>query len=123
MSRRHVIAAILGVAALAGGVGGWMLWVGRSPFGDRPPAVAPGASRATPGSAEAGDAPEIVGAGRLVWTLAGHTAPPVSLAVSRDGTKALSGGGHGDGAVRVWDIERGQPLTRFAGHGARKHDG
>lgn len=116
MNRRRVIAAAVGVAALAGGVGGWMLWVGRSPFEDRPATPAVG-NRPAPGSAAAGDAAEIVGAGRLVWTLAGHTAPPVSLAVSRDGTRALSGGGHGDGAVRVWDIERGQPLTRFTGHG------
>jgi WD40 repeat protein len=118
MNRRHVIAAAAGVAALAGGVGGWMLWVGRSPFRDRPAASAPGAangSAATPGDST----PEIVGAGRLVWTLAGHTAPPVSLVVSRDGTKALSGGGHGDGAVRVWDIQKGQPLARFTGHGEK----
>jgi len=114
MTRRHVIAATLGVAVLAGAVGGWMLWVGRSPFEDRPTSPR-GAS--TGGPAAADDAPEIVGAGRLVWTLAGHTAPPVSLAVSRDGTKALSGGGHGDGAVRVWDIEGGRPLARFTGHG------
>ncbi len=62
-------------------------------------------------------APDTTGGARLLWTLAGHTASPVSLAVSRDGTRALSGGGHGDGAVRVWDLERGQPVTRFTGHG------
>jgi hypothetical protein len=119
MNRRRVIAAAVGVAALAGGVGGWLLWLGRSPFRDRPGGLPPGASSTAPGSTAAGDTPEIVGAGRLVWTLAGHTAPPVSRVVSRDGTKALSGGGHGDGAVRVWDIERGQPLTRFTGHGEK----
>jgi WD40 repeat protein len=54
-----------------------------------------------------------------VWTLAGHAAAPVSLAVSPDGTRALSGGAHGDGSVRVWDIEAGRPLTRFTGHGDR----
>jgi WD40 repeat protein len=115
MTRGRVIAAAAGVAALAGGVGGWMLWVGRSPFPDRPSASA--STGSAPGPAEVGDTPQVAGAGRLLWTLAGHTAPPVSLTVSRDGTKALSGGGHGDGAVRVWDIEHGLPLTRFTGHG------
>ncbi len=61
--------------------------------------------------------PATTGGARLLWTLAGHTATPASLIVSRDGTRALSGGGHGDGAVRVWDIVRGQPITRFTGHG------
>jgi WD40 repeat protein len=112
MTRRHVIAAAFAVAALAGGVGGWLIWMGRSPFG---PAVqtVPGGS----GQTASTTAPGTTGGARLLWTLAGHTASPVSLAVSRDGNRALSGGGHGDGAVRVWDISRGQPITRFTGHG------
>jgi WD40 repeat protein len=113
MSRRHVIAAAAAVVVLASGVGGWLLWMGRSPFGPAAAAV-PGGARPQTASATA---PKATGEARLLWTLAGHTAPPVSLAVSRDGTRALSGGGHGDGAVRVWDIVRGQPVTRFAGHG------
>jgi WD40 repeat protein len=113
MIRRHAIAAAVAVVALASGVGGWLLWMGRSPFG---PAAAstPGGPTAPTASTTA---PGTTGAARLLWTLAGHTASPVSLAVSRDGTRALSGGGHGDGAVRVWDIGRGQPVTRFTGHG------
>jgi WD40 repeat protein len=113
MSRRHVIAAAAAVVVLASGVGGWLLWMGRSPFGPAAAAV-PGGARPQTGTTTA---PNTTGAARLLWTLAGHTASPVSLAVSRDGTRALSGGGHGDGAVRVWDIVRGQPVTRFAGHG------
>jgi WD40 repeat protein len=114
MIRRPAIAAALAAAIIAGAVGGWMVWLGRSPFGKAAsdadePGAAPGT--ATPGAAT--DA----GRGRLLWTLAGHTAPPASLAVSRDGKRALSGGGHGDGGVRVWDLERGQPLARFTGHG------
>jgi WD40 repeat protein len=113
MIRRHAIAAAVAVVALASGVGGWLLWMGRSPFGPAA-ASAPGGPTAQTASTTA---PGTTGAARLLWTLAGHTASPVSLAVSRDGTRALSGGGHGDGAVRVWDIGKGQPVTRFTGHG------
>jgi WD40 repeat protein len=92
-----------------------MLWVGRSPFDWSARPLSRGASGDSgPGAA---DGPRAEGSARLLWTLAGHTAPAVSLAVSRDGTQALSGGSHGDGAVRVWDLDKGQPLTRFAGHG------
>jgi WD40 repeat protein len=114
MSRRLGIAAALAVVVLGGAVGGWLLWVGRSPFDwtARPPAPPAGGGR--PGTPDGATAE---GAAKLLWTLAGHTAPAVSLAVSRDGTRALSGGGHGDGAVRVWDLDKGQPLTRFTGHG------
>ena len=115
MIPRFGIAAAVGVVVLGGAVGGWMLWVGRSPFDF--PAGPPGARPAGGGGATAVAEPPTQGAARLLWTLAGHTAPPVSLAVSRDGTRALSGGGHGDGAVRVWDIVKGQPLARFTGHG------
>jgi WD40 repeat protein len=114
MTRRPVAAAAVAVVALASGVGGWLLWMGRSPFGQAA-ATAPEAGTATARTAST-TAPDATGA-RLLWTLAGHTAAPVSLAVSRDGTRALSGGGHGDGAVRVWDIATGQPVTRFTGHG------
>jgi WD40 repeat protein len=113
MIRRPAIAAALAVAILAGAVGGWMLWLGRSPFGgaasntDEPGGAASATTATAPNA----------GGGRLLWTLAGHSAAPVSLAVSRDGKRALSGGGHGDGSVRVWDLERGQPVTRFTGHG------
>src|SRR5688500_20370803 len=114
MIRRPAIAAAIAVVALASGVAGWLLWMGRSPFG--PAAAPPG----RPAARTAGTtAPGTTGGARLLWTLAGHTASPVSLAVSRDGTRALSGGGHGDGAVRVWDISRGQPATRVPGHGDR----
>jgi WD40 repeat protein len=112
MSRRFAIAAVVAVVALASAVGGWLLWVGRSPFtGAAQPPSGPG-DPPPPAVTPAGDH-----GAKLLWTLAGHTAAPVSLAVSPDGKRALSGGAHGDGAVRVWDLEKGQPLTRFTGHG------
>jgi WD40 repeat protein len=117
MTRRPVIAAALAVVVLASGVAGWLLWMGRSPFGRAVPATTDG-GMAAPQTAST-TASATTGNARLLWTLAGHTATPVSLAVSRDGTRALSGGGHGDGAVRVWDIVRGQPITRFTGHGEK----
>jgi WD40 repeat protein len=112
MSRRFAIAAVVAVAVLAGAVGGWLMWVGRSPFTE---AAQPRTGPGDPAAIEA--APAGAHGATLVWTLAGHTAAPVSLAVSPDGKRALSGGGHGDGAVRVWDLELGQPVTRFTGHG------
>ena len=118
MTRRPAIAAAGLVVALASGVGGWLLWMGRSPFGRAATSTAAEASTATDAAhSPSTTAPGANGGARLLWTLAGHTASPVSLAVSRDGTRALSGGGHGDGAVRVWDIAKGQPVTRFTGHG------
>ena len=115
MTRRPVAAAAVVVVVLATGVGGWLLWMGRSPFG-RAATTAPQAGTA-PAHTASTTAPGATGGARLLWTLAGHTASPVSLAVSRDGARALSGGGHGDGTVRVWDIAGGQPVTRFTGHG------
>jgi WD40 repeat protein len=114
MTRRPAIAAAVLVVALASGVAGWLLWTGRSPFGRAATGTAADASTA---AAAAQTASTTAPGARLLWTLAGHTASPVSLAVSRDGTRAISGGGHGDGAVRVWDIAKGQPVTRFTGHG------
>ena len=119
MTRRPVAAAAVTVVVVAAGVGGLLRWMGRAPFG-RAAAGAPGAgasAQTTQGQAASSAAPAATGGARLLWTLAGHTASPVSLAVSRDGTRALSGGSHGDGAVRVWDIVKGQPVTRFTGHG------
>jgi len=116
MIPRFGIVAAVAVVVLGGAIGGWMLWVGRSPFEavGRPPASP--AAGGGPGTVTS-DEPRAEGAATLLWTLAGHTAPAISLAVSKDGTRALSGGSHGDGAVRVWDLDKGQPLTRFAGHG------
>jgi WD40 repeat protein len=109
MSRRLAVAAVAAVAVLAGAVGGWLLWIGGSPFEEA------AGTAAAPGTLP--DAGAAVRGARLLWTLSGHTAAPISLAVSPDGTRAISGGGHGDGTVRVWDIEHGQPVTRLAGHG------
>jgi WD40 repeat protein len=114
MTRRPVVAATALVVVLASGVGGWLIWMGRSPFGQAAPGTPPGGGEPQTASTTA---PGTTGAARLLWTLAGHTATPVSLGVSRDGARAISGGGHGDGAVRVWDMVHGQPVTRFTGHG------
>ncbi len=114
MTRRPVVAATALVVVLASGVGGWLMWMGRSPFGRAATSPPAGGDEAQTASTTA---PGTTGGARLLWTLAGHTAAPVSVAVSRDGSRAISGGGHGDGAVRVWDIARGQPVTRFTGHG------
>ena len=113
MTRRPVVAATALVVVLASGVGGWLIWMGRSPFGRAATGTPAGGAPQTASTT----APDTTGSGRLLWTLAGHTATPASLAVSRDGSRAVSGGGHGDGAVRVWDIAHGQPVTRFTGHG------
>ena len=90
MTRRAAIAAAVVVVALASGVGGWLLLMGRSPFGRAATSTAAAAAQTASSTA-----PGASGGARLLWTLAGHTASPASLAVSRDGTRAISGGGHG----------------------------
>jgi WD40 repeat protein len=52
--------------------------------------------------------------GRLAAVLAGHRAPISALAVSRDGTIALTGSG--DGTVRIWDLAEGTCLRMLTGH-------
>jgi WD40 repeat protein len=52
--------------------------------------------------------------GRLAAVLAGHRAPISALAVSRDGTIALTGSG--DGTVRIWDLAEGTCLRLLTGH-------
>jgi len=69
MSRRHAIAAALGVVVLAGGVGAWLLWIGRSLFG-RAVASGSGATLQTASTTASG----MTGVARLPWIFAGHTA-------------------------------------------------
>ncbi|GAA2149373.1 protein kinase domain-containing protein [Glycomyces algeriensis] len=52
--------------------------------------------------------------GRLAAVLAGHRAPVSALAVSPDGTIALTG--CGDGTVRIWDLAEGVCLRLLTGH-------
>ncbi len=97
-----VAAGALGAMAAAG----WWAWTGR-------PGTAAGPASA---AAEAG-APAAAVRAAAAWVFAGHTAPVTSVALSRDGSRALSGGGKGDCAVRVWDTVRRAQVGRFAGHG------
>jgi WD40 repeat protein len=53
--------------------------------------------------------------GKEKFTLKNHTGQVVSLAVSKDGKKLLTGS-H-DSTVRVWEIETGKELLKFTGHG------
>jgi WD40 repeat protein/HEAT repeat protein len=52
---------------------------------------------------------------RLVHTLGGHTDEITSVAVSRDGARALTGSA--DGTARWWDLAAGQELKCLRGHG------
>jgi WD40 repeat protein len=106
MSARRVAAAALllaiAVAAtLAWGVRtrGWRL-PGLTATASAPPAL-PGARARSSGV-----------------LLQGHSASVASLAFSADGTTLISGGGRGDGAVRLWDVAAGREVARFAGHGS-----
>jgi DNA-binding beta-propeller fold protein YncE len=108
MSVRRVAAAavvlglVAGAAALAWGVRvrGWRL-LGLA--GTEAPVTSP-APAARPGAASP--------------VFSGHTAAVTSVAFSPDGTRALSGGGHGDGTVRVWELAPPRETTRFTGHGS-----
>lgn len=46
--------------------------------------------------------------------LAGHTGPVLSLAISTDGKRLLSGGS--DKTVRLWDVVTGESVQVFEGH-------
>jgi WD40 repeat protein len=51
--------------------------------------------------------------GKVVQTFKGHTAGVHGVALSPDGSRALSGGD--DKTLRLWDVKTGEELRRFAG--------
>jgi WD40 repeat protein len=53
--------------------------------------------------------------GKLVRELAGHTAWPMTLAFSADGTTVISGGGH-DKTIRFWDVGTGRETAKLEQH-------
>jgi serine/threonine protein kinase len=55
--------------------------------------------------------------GKETLRFMGHTDAVRSIAVSKDGRQALSGGD--DRILRLWDAQRGGEITRFTGHRAR----
>jgi WD40 repeat protein len=62
-----------------------------------------------------------VPSGRLVGTMRGHQGMIYALALSPDGTRLLSAGGHpGEGdhpfTVRLWDVASGKEVKSFEGH-------
>jgi hypothetical protein len=54
--------------------------------------------------------------GKVVATLAGHTAPVLAVAFSPDGTRALTGSS--DHTARLWDAATGTAVATLSGHTA-----
>ena len=56
--------------------------------------------------------------GPLLRTITGHTDDVEGVAVTPDGTRAISasGGPGGDNTVRLWDLESGEELLTLRGH-------
>jgi WD40 repeat protein len=55
-----------------------------------------------------------VASGQCTATLEGHTASVYSVALTSDGTRAVSGSD--DNTVRVWDVASGQCTATLEGH-------
>ena len=116
MTRRPVAAAAVAVVVLASGVGGWLLWMGRSPFG-RAAATAPEAGTApaqTASTTRARAPPAGPGCcGRWPATPRPRSASP-SRATARARSRAAV---TATGPSASGTSPRGQPVTRFTGHG------
>ena len=57
-----------------------------------------------------GECPEVIGVGQVFEVLKGHTMSVVSVAISPDGAKIVSGSG--DTSIRVWSTKTGE--VRYA---------
>jgi WD40 repeat protein len=57
--------------------------------------------------------------GNVLRTLGEQPGGTLSLAVSLDGKRALTGGSYYDRTVRLWDLETGSELERLVGHTER----
>ena len=116
MTRRPVAAAAVAVVVLAGGVGGWLLWMGRSPFG-RAAATAPAAGTAPahdgldhgPGRHRRG--PAAVDAGRP-HRLAGQSRRLAATARGRSRAAVTATAPSASGTSPT-----DSRVTRFTGHG------
>ena len=63
-----------------------------------------------------GNVQNVAESGQVVRTLEGHTDLVLAVAVSADGTQAVSASN--DGTVIAWDLATGVPLARFTAEGA-----
>jgi WD40 repeat protein len=59
-------------------------------------------------------------ASRCIGPLADHDRPVMTVAVTADGTRAVSGGD--DYTVRVWDLVTGHQVDKRTGHGSWMSD-
>jgi WD40 repeat protein len=54
--------------------------------------------------------------GDVIRIMSGHTSPVYSVALSPDGTKALTGGSLPDCSAKLWDTKSGAEIHTFSGH-------
>ncbi|WP_238006806.1 protein kinase [Dactylosporangium sp. AC04546] len=57
-----------------------------------------------------------LGSGRELRTIAAHRGVITSMSLSPDGRFALTSGGYGDRAIRLWDVATGERVREFDSH-------